>query len=103
MHPIVRQQLPQIIEICKRHHVKRLVLFGSALDDSFDPARSDVDLLIDFERMEPEEHAESYWDLIVELEAALSRPVDVVKRHMVRNPYLERSIDRHHAVVYDAA
>ena len=33
---------------CRRHHVRRLALFGSALGDNFGPG-SDVDLLVEFD------------------------------------------------------
>ncbi|MFO1534174.1 MAG: nucleotidyltransferase family protein [Thermoplasmatota archaeon] len=36
-------------EFCRRHHVKRLSLFGSVLRDDFRPA-SDVDVLVEFEK-----------------------------------------------------
>lgn len=37
------------IEIfCKKHHIKKLSLFGSALRDDFTP-ESDVDVLVEFE------------------------------------------------------
>lgn len=43
-------QLPreQVAEICRRHRVRRLSLFGSVLTDRFGPD-SDVDLLVEFE------------------------------------------------------
>ena len=34
--------------LCRRHHIRRLSLFGSTLEDSARPA-SDVDLLVEFE------------------------------------------------------
>jgi predicted nucleotidyltransferase len=37
--------------------VRRLSLFGSATDERFDPERSDVDVLVEFEKMKPSEHA----------------------------------------------
>lgn len=39
----------KLTEICRRHHIRRLAVFGSALSDDFDPASSDVDLLVEFE------------------------------------------------------
>ena len=36
-----------LTEICRRHHIARLSLFGSALRDDF-RADSDVDLLVEF-------------------------------------------------------
>jgi predicted nucleotidyltransferase len=43
-------QLPRdkISDFCRRHHVRRLAVFGSALRDDFTP-ESDLDVLIEFE------------------------------------------------------
>ncbi len=44
----VRLRPSEIAELCKRHHVRRLALFGSVLRDDFRPD-SDVDVLVEFE------------------------------------------------------
>ena len=46
----VRIEIPadRIAEFCRRHHIRRLALFGSVLRDDFRPD-SDVDVLIEFE------------------------------------------------------
>jgi len=43
-------EIPQqaIAEFCRRHHVRRLALFGSILRDDFGPD-SDIDVLVEFE------------------------------------------------------
>lgn len=38
----------KIAEFCRRNHIKRLALFGSALREDFGPD-SDVDVLVEFE------------------------------------------------------
>jgi uncharacterized protein len=38
----------EIADFCRRHHIRRLSLFGSALRDDFRPD-SDVDVLVEFE------------------------------------------------------
>lgn len=38
---------PQLADFCRRHHVVRLSVFGSALRDDFRPD-SDVDVLVEF-------------------------------------------------------
>lgn len=45
-----RISLPEkkIADFCRRHHVRRLALFGSVLRDDFTPA-SDVDFLVEFQ------------------------------------------------------
>jgi len=38
----------RLAEFCRRHHIRRLALFGSALREDFGPD-SDVDVLVEFE------------------------------------------------------
>ena len=38
----------EIAAFCRRHHIRRMALFGSVLRDDFTP-ESDVDVLVDFE------------------------------------------------------
>jgi hypothetical protein len=40
--------MERIAEICRRHHIRRLALFGSVLTEEFRPD-SDVDMLVEFE------------------------------------------------------
>jgi predicted nucleotidyltransferase len=42
--------IPQgrIAEFCRRHHIRRLAVFGSALRPDFDES-SDIDILVEFE------------------------------------------------------
>jgi len=37
-----------IADFCRRHHIRKLALFGSVLRDDFQPA-SDVDVLVEFD------------------------------------------------------
>jgi len=48
-----QSKLDAIADACRRHQVLRMHLFGSALRDDFDPARSDLDLLVEFQPIEP--------------------------------------------------
>lgn len=73
--------------LCERYGVRSLALFGSAVsEDRFDPARSDVDLLVEFD---PERGPglTGYFDLKDALEALFGRPVDIVAPKRLRNPY----------------
>ncbi len=38
---------------CQKHHIRKLSVFGSALREDFDPADSDVDILVGFEPGHP--------------------------------------------------
>ena len=50
MTKAVHIQFPKerIAEFCKRHHIRKLSLFGSALRDDFTPD-SDLDILVEFD------------------------------------------------------
>ena len=39
----------KISDFCRRHHIRKLALFGSVLRDDFKPG-SDVDILVEFEQ-----------------------------------------------------
>jgi predicted nucleotidyltransferase len=45
-----RIEIPRdrVAEFCRRHHIRKLALFGSVLRDDFRPS-SDVDVLVEFE------------------------------------------------------
>ena len=92
MERLVAANRDQIATLCRRFHVRRLDLFGSAATGSFDPASSDVDFLVELEDLPPGDYADAYFGLLAALEALLGRPVDLVMSSAVRNPYLLRSI-----------
>ena len=48
MSPQIAINREQIADFCRRHHIRRLALFGSVLRKDFRPD-SDVDVLVEFE------------------------------------------------------
>jgi predicted nucleotidyltransferase len=60
--------------------------------EDFDPARSDVDLLVTYEPGTRRSFFEEY-DLQQALEAVFGRPVDLVSDAAIENPYLRRAVD----------
>ena len=50
MYRAVKMPLPKsrLAAFCRKHHIRRLALFGSVLRDDFRPG-SDVDVLVEFE------------------------------------------------------
>lgn len=83
---------------CRKWRVRELSLFGSVLRDDFGPD-SDVDVLISFDEDAPW----SLWDLIAmqdELAELFGRPVDLVEREGLRNPFRRRRILETRQVLY---
>lgn len=91
-----------IAEICSRHKVKRLDVFGSALNDDFDPTQSDLDLLVEFVQMESYERVDAYFGLIEELRTLLGMKIDLVMIGAVKNPYIVRDINKTRQLLYAA-
>ena len=92
----------ELRELCRRFHVRRLDLFGSAARGDFDAEHSDVDFVVEFERNAPEHPFDTYFGLKEGLEALLGRKVDLVELNAVRNPYLKASIEENRENVYAA-
>jgi len=103
MNRIIEQNLNAIIRLCTHQKVRRLAVFGSATDDRFDPERSDLDLLVEFEKMPPSEHADQYFGLAEDLERLFGRPVDLVEAGPIRNPYFRKSLEDTQVEIYAAA
>jgi len=51
----------------------------------------------------PHKHADSYFDLLDELEELFARKVDLVEIEAVRNPYLRQEIEAAQETLYAAA
>ena len=48
MKPRIPVDRLRLAEVCRKHHIRRLALFGSVLRDDFRPD-SDVDVLVEFD------------------------------------------------------
>lgn len=87
MHPIVQDKLETLKELCAKHRVGRLDIFGSAARKDFNPESSDLDFLVEYDAMSPVEQ----------------RRIDLLEREPIENPYLWESIARSRRVLYEAA
>lgn len=103
MQPHIEKNLAAIIKICRKHHVHRLAVFGSSTDDRFDPGRSDIDFIVEFDPLSPREHANCYFGLSEDLEHLFSKNVDLVEPGSVRNPYFRRSMEETRIEIYAAS
>ncbi|OLT44091.1 hypothetical protein BJF85_20470 [Saccharomonospora sp. CUA-673] len=80
-----------IAELCQRHYVKSLTLFGSALRDDFDPDRSDYDFLVEFLDEAPS-RIRAWMRLKDDLERLLGRDVDLIIGYDFSNPYFAADV-----------
>ena len=102
MTALIDQHRETLSELCQRHHVRLLELFGSGADASFNPERSDLDFLVEFQLMPPAEHSRAYFGLWFALEDLFGRKIDLVEGPAVTNPYFLKAIGSSRRVLYAA-
>ncbi len=101
--PAFARQRQAIAELCERHGVRELSLFGSVLREDFNPDSSDVDAVVSFGPPRGESLARQYFDFKKEFEELLARPVDLVEIEAMPNTRLRRIIERTKVPIYAAA
>jgi predicted nucleotidyltransferase len=97
---IVEKNITELIDLCKRHKVKELYIFGSVLTDKFND-NSDIDLLVQFDNIDVLLYFDNYMDFKEKLENLLCRPVDLLENQAIRNPILRKVVDRNKKLVYE--
>ena len=102
MIDLIEHHRAELADLCRRYHVLTLELFGSAADGTFDPARSDLDFLVEFLPVGPGQLFDFFFDLKDELQTLFRREVDLVSPRTIRNSYLLKAINESRQVVYAA-
>ena len=101
MIALISDNLEEIRELCRKHRIARLDLFGSAAKGTFDPAMSDLDFLVDLGEYDSSV-AGRFLDLANDLERLFGRDVDLVTTRSLKNRYFIASVDAYRENVYDA-
>jgi uncharacterized protein len=100
---LLEEKLPELERLCKLHGVKRLEVVGSAARElDFDPTRSDVDFLVEFEPGRLPASLGELFGFREALEQTVGRAVDLVMLEAVRNPYVRASLERNRRLLYAA-
>lgn len=103
MISLIDEHLDEIKALCEEFGVVRLEIFGSAADDTFDPARSDIDFLVEYA---PDADfgpwLGRYFELESRLESLLNRPVDLVMSGAPRNRFFIREMNKSRRLLYAA-
>ena len=102
MIPLITQHSEELAEICRRHHVKRLEVFGSAAVGDFNPEISDLDFLVEFDEAVTGRRFQTRLELTDALQTLFGRHVDLVVYKNVVNPYFRKSVDATKEPIYEA-
>ena len=90
----------RVREFCRKWRITELALFGSSLRDDF-RADSDIDLVVSFEPAA----TWTLWDYVEmrdELAHLFGRPVDLVSKRGLKNPFRRHEILTTRQVIYAA-
>jgi len=101
MHSLIASHRDEIAELCRRYRVRRLEVFGSAArGEDFEPTRSDIDFLAEFEAADPQPSLADYFELRDALSKVTGRPIDLVMAGAIRNPYVLADVNGSRELVY---
>lgn len=92
-----------LVSLCRKYAVRRLKLFGSAVTDRFDPERSDLDFLVEFDEPPPGMRlGTQFFGLREELERVLGRSIDLLEESAIENSRLRRRVQAEAVTLYAA-
>ncbi len=102
MYQEIKDKIEKIVELCEKHHVSSLALFGSAANDTMNN-ESDVDFLIQFsDDINVLDYADNYFAFLASLELLIDKKIDLVSKKSVKNPVLLEEINRSKIELYAA-
>ncbi|MCD8495285.1 MAG: nucleotidyltransferase domain-containing protein [Bacteroides graminisolvens] len=96
---LIENNIQKIIDLCKKHKVHKLFVFGSVLTDRFNDD-SDVALVVDFNKTEVEDYFDNYFDFKYSLQDLLGREIDLLEEQTIKNPYLKKNVDSTKMLIY---
>lgn len=88
----ILEKIDHIERICLETNVAKIGLFGSALRDDFDPAKSDLDFVVEFHAPDAPGISDRYLALAEKLEMIFGRPVDLLTARSIKNPAFSASV-----------
>lgn len=91
----------ELTNLCKKHNVKELYIFGSAVTDRFTDD-SDLDFLVRFNRTGFKGAFNQYMDFKEGLEEIFNRKIDLYSNRKFRNEIFQDEVDRTKKLLYAA-
>ena len=97
----INQNSTEFAKLCENHQVKKLYAFGSSVTDEFDPAASDIDLLVEIDENDPVSKGDLLLDFLECAEEFFGRHVDLLTDQPITNPFLKQSVAQTKVLIYD--
>ena len=97
---IIELNMKPIVDICQKHRVKTLAVFGSVLTDRFHDD-SDIDFVVDFTDVDECDYADNYLEMQDSLRKLFGREIDLLEDKAIRNSILRETINNSKQVIYE--
>jgi predicted nucleotidyltransferase len=102
MLPLLIDRQSEFRKLCRTYQVKRLEIFGSAADDTFDPQTSDLDFLVEYElTADLGPWMDRYFEFQEELSLLFGKKVDLVEASALKNPFFIKEVNRTRTILYE--
>ena len=82
---LIENNIQKIIDLCKKHKVHKLFVFGS---------------VVDFNKAEVSDYFDNFFDFKYALENLFGRKVDLLEEQTIKNPYLKKNVDATKTLIY---
>lgn len=102
MIPIIAAHRNELTDLCRRFHVRRLDLFGSAARAEDFTERSDIDLLVEFEPDHAPPALGEFLALRQALATLLGHEIDLTVAGTIRNPFVRSAVERSRVTLHGA-
>ncbi|MEX2569177.1 MAG: nucleotidyltransferase domain-containing protein [Cyclobacteriaceae bacterium] len=96
---LIENHLDHLKILCKKHHVDKMYLFGSALNNTFN-SESDIDFVVKFKPIDLAQYFDNYINFKEKLKKLLGREIDLLEEQSLKNPILLNSIIKNKVLVY---
>ena len=109
MIELITNNINEITDVCKKHHVKELFVFGSAVRENDFTNNSDVDLLVNFENLPLETNEQIFYmienrdKLHERLKEIFKKEIDLIEEKNISNKYLRYFINKEKKLVYEVS
>jgi len=109
MIDIIKNNIAEIKDVCNKHHVKELFVFGSAARDNDFTSESDIDVLVNFEALPLETNEQVFYvvenrdKLQEQLKKIFKREVDLIEEKNISNKYLRYFINKEKKLLYEVS
>lgn len=100
MQQILAQNIDSVKDICKRHNVKRLYVFGSVCTEKFNE-NSDIDFIVGFEPKFFDGYVDNFISLENSLKQVLHRDIDLIAEETMQNPYFIKVVNQTKMPIYE--